>query len=923
LSEHASVDEYVGRPSVTIPIYTINIGNINYPISLNYSSSGVKVSEIGSWVGLGWTINAGGSISRNVFGIPNELPYGYFHFTEVINDNGIAYFNSLDNVDKHKVAYGQKSFEPDFYTFNTGNGVSGSFVEKNWNDFYLIPGGDVKINRKDMDWWELFDPKGFIYYFGKGSSIENAVGEQTTHNTHSLGGEITFTSSWMLRKIYTPDQQTSLEFKYHDDVINKTTNQELIQTKSIAYSGTFGNTCHKDVTQTVSATEFSTVFLKSIESDLVKVEFNLGYIDCLIVLDNIKIYDKSNDDVISKEILFTYYNDSYGCANKRIILEAIEIKGEKGEGEPLNYIFNYDRITQLPPRDSRGIDHWGYYNGQGNYGITGLIHSTEYNGQIVGTGNRDPEAYFTSIGLLNNIHLPTGGQIKFEYEPHTYKRIRNNHVDFPPDTPKIKKGGGMRVKKMSLVDISGEKIENFYEYDFDDGSSGMLNFFPNYQYSSIIVYHYCEVSYRNFTSHSNNSMATVRGSLVSYDKVKSYINNPSQAGFTLKEFYNIHDFGNTAFPFTPVFSNDWRRGFPKKIKVFDKNYTLVRQEDYDYQTYYSDNIVKGLKVGLWKDNSKNSDFSTMDSEFLLEEYQYIVSKKLLIEKSVKEFYEDGFYLETIDELEYKPFIHEKIVQMTSHVSGQHNKTVKYKYPPDYSFENITPNDENAIALKSLKDKNIWHSPIEVIVSFTNSQVNIPHLGILYQYKLFDGRPALSNIFSVLKPNNQITFVPSYINDNGNFIKDNNWWTQEIEFLSYENNYKPNAIINTKQGNLSYIWGYNKELPIAKLDNILFNEIQNELKNKIEELNNFSGDLTSSHIESLMELNQDIRNLLPDNVMITTYTYKPLVGITSSTDPRGRSVFYEYDGLNRLIRIRDHDENIIEEYQYHYAEPPSD
>jgi YD repeat-containing protein len=54
-----------------------------------------------------------------------------------------------------------------------------------------------------------------------------------------------------------------------------------------------------------------------------------------------------------------------------------------------------------------------------------------------------------------------------------------------------------------------------------------------------------------------------------------------------------------------------------------------------------------------------------------------------------------------------------------------------------------------------------------------------------------------------------------------------------------------------------------------------------------------------------------------NAMVYTYTYKPLVGISSETDPNGNTTSYEYDNFGRLKSIKDIDGNIIQEYKYHY------
>jgi YD repeat-containing protein len=53
--------------------------------------------------------------------------------------------------------------------------------------------------------------------------------------------------------------------------------------------------------------------------------------------------------------------------------------------------------------------------------------------------------------------------------------------------------------------------------------------------------------------------------------------------------------------------------------------------------------------------------------------------------------------------------------------------------------------------------------------------------------------------------------------------------------------------------------------------------------------------------------------------ITTYTYTLLVGMTSQTDPKGMTTFYEYDNYQRLKSIKDQSGNIIKGLDYHYKQ----
>ncbi len=63
---------------------------------------------------------------------------------------------------------------------------------------------------------------------------------------------------------------------------------------------------------------------------------------------------------------------------------------------------------------------------------------------------------------------------------------------------------------------------------------------------------------------------------------------------------------------------------------------------------------------------------------------------------------------------------------------------------------------------------------------------------------------------------------------------------------------------------------------------------------------------------------DELRLYPVGAHMTTYTHDPLVGITSQTDPSGRTTTYEYDALGRLLRTRDEQGRILSQQQYHYA-----
>lgn len=60
---------------------------------------------------------------------------------------------------------------------------------------------------------------------------------------------------------------------------------------------------------------------------------------------------------------------------------------------------------------------------------------------------------------------------------------------------------------------------------------------------------------------------------------------------------------------------------------------------------------------------------------------------------------------------------------------------------------------------------------------------------------------------------------------------------------------------------------------------------------------------------------------PTLAKMTTYTYDPLIGMTSLADMANRYSFYEYDGLGRLLLIRDEEKNVLKKFCYNYYGQP--
>lgn len=61
-------------------------------------------------------------------------------------------------------------------------------------------------------------------------------------------------------------------------------------------------------------------------------------------------------------------------------------------------------------------------------------------------------------------------------------------------------------------------------------------------------------------------------------------------------------------------------------------------------------------------------------------------------------------------------------------------------------------------------------------------------------------------------------------------------------------------------------------------------------------------------------------LYPSTAQMTTYTYLPLIGMTSQCDAANHITYYVYDSFGRLKLVRDQDNNLIKKFDYQYQVP---
>jgi len=133
----------------------------------------------------------------------------------------------------------------------------------------------------------------------------------------------------------------------------------------------------------------------------------------------------------------------------------------------------------------------------------------------------------------------------------------------------------------------------------------------------------------------------------------------------------------------------------------------------------------------------------------------------------------------------------------------------------------------------------------------------------------------------------------------------------ITKLNYDENFGNIQQIENHDGTKTvYLYGYNKSLLIAKIENTSQEEVAIALGVSVVNLNTIDE-------TKLTQINNLRNNDSLKDAQITTYEHKPLVGVTKITDPKGVHITYEYDKANRLDVIKDKDGNILNKYEYNY------
>lgn len=429
---------YTGVPDITVPVYELSIDGLTVPIELKYHSSGVRVDELASNEGLGWSLHAGGFINVMVNGNYDLTEYiGWCYQTGPLRFSELYPFRldwsnynpsepwayAADPVYaryRDLITTGLVDTEPDVFSYSFP-GNSGRFFLDQDKNIHLMPYKNLKARVVNRWTFEFIDEQGNIFLFSTQEQSERITLQDCSGGDNPRGSiSNNFSYSFYLTSIRTP-KGGLVEFTYETLLPYEYKNQ--VSATRYALTGSYTEGCSTELAPPCPLANICYVETKSkvngvrltgvTSSDGHQVSFTYRSADRLDLpgtnaLERIDV-SFPNGQMRRCELFHDYFH-SLGTSPEdyRLKLDSVHITGEG------TYRFSYNSMP-LPSRLSFAQDIWGFHNGRGN---TTLFTVDEAHGFPIGA-DRTPSLLYAQTGILDRIRYPTGGFSDFEYELNT------------------------------------------------------------------------------------------------------------------------------------------------------------------------------------------------------------------------------------------------------------------------------------------------------------------------------------------------------------------------------------------------------------------------------------------------------------------------------------------------------------------------
>lgn len=387
-----NVDYYTGKANINIPIHTYKGLEMDFPISLGYTTDGIKVDEIANYTGLGWNLDFGGRITPIINFHQDESAYN--------PDNGFYDYYML-----------QLPGVTEYFQMQGNNPIA----QKNPTIMADI--------RNQTSNWVVYMPDGSRYFF------------DIMETTSIYGANPrTYTSSWLLTKIISKNGLDNYNLNYSLNTWNDqipTHGEGYISISTYGGSGELYSNTHSEPYK-VSQASPTAIFHngEKIIGFTYGVRTDISFLNSFgNALKSINIYNYdglANNPSVFRKVAFDYgyFGNAFSANNfPNYLNKRLQLKTLTFLGVDLNnslgvagdtYTFTYNNPELVPPIASFAQDYLGLYNGLNSN--TSLLDNPDSPTDHV---KRKFSLAKSQYGTLKQITYPGGGYTTYDFEQNT------------------------------------------------------------------------------------------------------------------------------------------------------------------------------------------------------------------------------------------------------------------------------------------------------------------------------------------------------------------------------------------------------------------------------------------------------------------------------------------------------------------------
>ncbi|MFL9485700.1 hypothetical protein ACI6Q2_23155 [Chitinophagaceae bacterium LWZ2-11] len=1023
---------YNGMVNIGQDIVTVKSGHLALNVSLSYHASGNRPSDIPGWVGLGFSLNAGGVITRVIKDLPDDYLYGFYYSNTSVQ----YYWNNYPNTHFVEQYYnGQLDPRSDMYQFNFC-GKTGEFVF-DWNrniHFKQKAPFKVEVINNLLDGFQ-----GFVITTDDGTMYTFTQTERSVHFA-ALGVPNSPATSWYLTKIKNLSGD-SIVLKYTNPT-NKYRFKQYSAAKEVVGSyydpATPGNPLVTGPTYTLNTSVDEVVYLDEIDFGTGKLLFGKS-----TRMDPLYNGGDANSNLAEeKKLSFITLNDNNNNAVKQWKFEYFENSTERlklknlivqtgNQTDVQKYSFEYN-IVKLPlpfpgpkpanPYLCNDVDYWGYWNGMAN-GDNKIpkLYLSDLN-QYFGSANRSTiNTSLVKAEMLEKINYPTGGYTTFQYESNDYAAqgpsfAADQNPMYEPTVPESygfeydRDAGGFDVDPATLSFVLTEPTHVNITYSC--GADGPQHAWANpgtaynldlnlpagthdlrglLQTDLLLQPASADITRAHafVTVYKKGVLIPVQAKVGPGLRIKSIETNDGISSTTRSFEYKLEHSTTMSSGFLSVFPafatslqriasnifgvyissepiNDIGEGAPigysRVVERFQDNSYIVHRYttygDYPDETmsflngYSNSQLAHMTSNDFWRGLETGTDYynaagiiqkrisnsfqvlpgsetnvqaielkqtvsiidgsSTNNVNGTLESLYYIKSCFLYNNNTIEEIFDKdgGNPIGTTVYKYYDNVAHLQPTRVQTSASDGSVLTTTTSFPDDFA--------PGVPFIDYMQANHFTSFPIEQVVYRQRGDVTNIVSGNIITYKT-EGAGLPEQLFKLetAGPIPQASF--KFSNRSVGVLPPSSLGTQyspdahyklALAYTKFDNRGNPLESIKRNGIKTSYLWGYNQEFPVAEIAGTDYTTALSKITNQAI-LNSPTGDAVLR-----TELN-NLRVNLP-SAMVTTYTYAPLIGMTSQTDPSGKTIYYEYDGFGRLKLMRDQNNAIIKRFDYKYT-----